>query len=263
MNKSKAATSQIVWDNSVVPYLDVQHSTNAIKAEKPVAAGIAVRAKDSGRILMLQRAMDDDDPAAGQWEFPGGCAEPTDDGTFATAAREWREETGCQLPEGDVTGSYTSPNGVYTTFIYEVPSEGVVPIFTDRDQVVNPDDPDGDHVEALAWWDVGHLVDNPAVRQEVASGLGQLHDAVGLSKTVSPAVLKMAAQLHKWGDQGNVQPLRNWYASGAGGQIDWGGPGDLTACHDIASRYMSSESAWGFCQERHIQATGKPNPRKD
>jgi len=81
------------------------------------------------------------------------------------------------------------------------------------------------------------------------------------TKGISPTVLKMAEQLHK--DGGNPTALRNWYASGAGGAINWGGPGDLTACHAIASRHMSSDQAWGFCQERHIQATGKPNPRDD
>jgi len=227
-------------------------------AKKPVAAGIAVVAADSGRLLMLQRSMhDDDDPAAGQWEFPGGRLE--DGETTADAAqREWEEETGIKLPDGKITGSHVSPNGVYQIFIYQVPSEGVVPIHTDRDQVINPDDPDGDHTEALAWWDPDHLDGNPAVRSEVKAGVNQLRDSLATGKGVSPAVLKLAEQVHK---AGNPQALRNWYSSGAGGQIDWGGPGDLTACHAIASRYMSSEQAWGFCQERHIQATGKPNPR--
>jgi 8-oxo-dGTP pyrophosphatase MutT (NUDIX family) len=144
------------------------------KSVKPIAAGIAVVAADSGRLLMLQRAMDDDsDPAAGQWEFPGGCLE--DGETTADAAqREWEEETGVKLPRGKITGSYVAPNGKYETFIYRVQSEGMIPIHTDRDQVVNPDDPDGDHVEALAWWEPEHLDGNPAVRSEVLSGLDNL-----------------------------------------------------------------------------------------
>jgi hypothetical protein len=85
-------------------------------------------------------------------------------------------------------------------------------------------------------------------------------DAPSNKSEVSPAVLKIADQLHK---AGNPQALRDWYAGGAGGAVNWGGPGDLTACHAIASRHMSSDQAWGFCQERHIQATGKPNPRDD
>jgi hypothetical protein len=36
------------------------------KSGSPVAAGLAVRAADTGRVLMLQRAFDEDDPAGGQ-----------------------------------------------------------------------------------------------------------------------------------------------------------------------------------------------------
>jgi 8-oxo-dGTP pyrophosphatase MutT (NUDIX family) len=234
-----------------------QFNKPAIKAAKPTAAGIAVVAADSGRLLMLQRATTDDDPAAGLWEFPGGRLEDGES-TLDAARREWQEETGVELPDGKMAGSYTSDNGIYQTFIYQVPSETVVPIFTERGQVVNPDDPDGDHTEALAWWDQEHLDGNPAVRPEVLGGLDELRSGISRVKTISPAVLKVAETMHK---AGNTAALRDWYASGAGGQIQWGGAGDLTACHAIASRHMSSSQAWGFCQERHIQATGKPNPR--
>lgn len=36
------------------------------------AASLAVLAEDTGRILLLQRALDPNDRAAGKWEFPGG-----------------------------------------------------------------------------------------------------------------------------------------------------------------------------------------------
>lgn len=52
-----------------------QGADPANKAARPVAAGLAVHAADTGRILMLQRAQDDTDPAAGMWEFPGGRLE--------------------------------------------------------------------------------------------------------------------------------------------------------------------------------------------
>lgn len=237
-----------------------RHPLNVTKGAKPIAAGIAVVARDTGRILMLQRATSDEDPAAGLWEFPGGRAEPEDGGPYGTAVREWQEETGCHLPDGRVLGSHDSADGVYRTYAYEVPSETDVPIFTDRDQVINPDDPDGDATEALAWWDPAHVNGNQAVRPEVLSGFHGVLSALSTTKAVGPAVLKMAEQLHKGG---NPKALRDWYASGAGGQISWGGAGDLTACHAIASRHMSSEQAWGFCQERHIQATGKPNSPKN
>ena len=139
----------------------------------PVAAGVAVRAADTGRVLMLQRANTDDDPAAGMWEFPGGCLEPGESPGMA-AIREWAEETGCRPPAGVLTGQWASSNGAYHGFVYTVPSEDAVPIHDGRDQVINPDDPDGDQTEALAWWGFDQLADNPAVRPELAADLDRV-----------------------------------------------------------------------------------------
>ena len=135
-----------------------------------VAACIAVKAADTGRILMLQRALDDDDPAAGFWEFPGGCLEAGETPAKA-AVREWQEETGMALPDGDMTGSWTSSTGRFVGFFYTVPSEENLPVFEGRDAVDNPDDPDGDHIEALAWWLPEQMVDNPAIRPELLTDL--------------------------------------------------------------------------------------------
>lgn len=135
------------------------------KASPLVAAGLVIRAEDTGRILMLQRAYEDDDPAAGLWEFPGGRLEDGED-ALSAAKREWSEETGLEVPDGDLGGGWTSYNGVYRAFVLTIPSEDGLPIFGGRD-MDNPDDPDGDHTEALAWWDPSQLRDNPAVRPEL------------------------------------------------------------------------------------------------
>lgn len=139
----------------------------SVQAGDLVAAGIAVRAADTGRILMLQRAFDEDDGAGGRWEFPGGKLEPGED-AFTAARREWEEETGVKLPDGDLSGIWNAGNGRYRGFVLTVPSEDAVDILGPRDDVDNPDDPDGDLVEALAWWDPAQLKDNPAVRDELA-----------------------------------------------------------------------------------------------
>jgi len=60
------------------------------------------------------------------------------------------------------------------------------------------------------------------------------------------------------GNEGNPQALIDWFNNGADGQIDWGNPGDFQACVDIASNHMDEDQAHGFCQERHIDATGEP-----
>lgn len=135
----------------------------------PKAAGLAVKAADTGRALMLQRGLTDDDPAAGDWEFPGGGIEPGED-PYDAARREWAEETGMPVPEnGELTGAWMSPDGVYQGHVLTVPEEFDP---TDgRDQVTNPDDPDGDQVESIAWWEPADMVDNPAIREELARDL--------------------------------------------------------------------------------------------
>ena len=158
------------------------------KAAGEVAvAGLAVQAADTGRVLMLQRALDPEDPAAGCWEFPGGHLEG-DESPLQGAWREWAEETGCIPPPGAQGATWTSPNGIYQGLVWTVPSEDCVPICGDRDQIPNPDDPDGDITEALAWWDPAQLPGNPAVRQELLDDL----DAV-LAALEATLVAKAAA----------------------------------------------------------------------
>jgi 8-oxo-dGTP pyrophosphatase MutT (NUDIX family) len=142
-----------------------------------VAAGLIVRAKDSGRVLMLQRAFEDGDPAAGSWEFPGGRLEG-DESALNAAEREWSEETGLKVPEGELTASWTSYNGVYRGFVLTIGSESDLPILGERNQVSNPDDPDGDNVEALAWWSPEQLRGNPAVREELHADMNGVLNAV-------------------------------------------------------------------------------------
>jgi 8-oxo-dGTP pyrophosphatase MutT (NUDIX family) len=142
-----------------------------------VAAGLCVRAESTGRVLMLQRAFDEADEAAGMFEFPGGHIE-TGESPLGAAKREWQEETGLLLPEGNVSGSWASPNGVYAGYVYTIADEALCPIL-DRDQVSNPDDPDGDLIESLAWWTPEHLTGNPAIRSELAADVGLVLEALG------------------------------------------------------------------------------------
>jgi len=158
-----------------------------------VAAGLCVRAADTGRVLMLQRSMDPDDPAAGYWEFPGGCLEDGEQPLDA-AWREWQEETGCLLPAGTFTGEalpgWTSTDGVYQGYVLNVDTEATIPTGT-RGQVNNPDDPDGDTVEALGWFWPQHLAGNPAIRPELAEDIPTVLAALNPS-TAEIDVMKAA-----------------------------------------------------------------------
>lgn len=134
-----------------------------------VAAGLCVQAADTGRVLMLQRALDETDPAGGKLEFPGGHLEGTET-PQDTALREWCEETGLPLPNGAITGGWESSNGVYVGFALTIPLEAAVPILDGRDLSSDPD-VDGDSIEAISWWDPNILIDNPIVRDELAADM--------------------------------------------------------------------------------------------
>jgi len=61
-------------------------------------------------------------------------------------------------------------------------------------------------------------------------------------------------EIHK---AGNAQALIDWYNNGADGGIDWGQPGDFEQCVAIAGKHIDNPE--GFCQLRHIDATGEPS----
>jgi 8-oxo-dGTP pyrophosphatase MutT (NUDIX family) len=145
-------------------------------------AGLAVHAADTRRVLMLQRAFNDQDPAGGTWEFPGGHVEPGETPAEG-AAREWSEETGLTLPDGSSPGSsWMSPDGIYQGFVLVIPEESALPIF-DRDSGTDPDDPGGDSVEAVAWWNPEQLPGCPALRPELLSQVSSV-----LAALSTPAV---------------------------------------------------------------------------
>lgn len=128
-------------------------------------AGLAVVAKDTGRVLLLQRGIDpyEFDENEGSWEFPGGHLEE-DEGVQEAATREWEEETGLDLPEGDVYGSWTS--GLYMGFVYVIEEETLLDLRNGADDSL---DPDLDILESLAWFTVDELQCFPLLREEMHS----------------------------------------------------------------------------------------------
>lgn len=157
----------------------------------PKVAGLCVRAGDTGRVLMLQRGMDPSDPARGTWEFPGGHLEGTE-APHEAAQREWEEETGRELPSGPVdpgAPQWNSSNGVYRGYVHDIAEEALVDI-GHRGNVVNPDDPDGDMAEAVAWWDPADIAGNHAVRDELSHSTHLVHQAL------DPSHVPIAASAH-------------------------------------------------------------------
>lgn len=141
--------------------LDTEKDEDRIKV-----AGLVLKAEDTGRVLLIQRALDDEDPAAGTWEFPGGHLEKDED-ALAAALREWQEETGAELPGStSVVGSWTAPNGIYRGFVAIVPGESHIPLNRPPSErrVTNPDDPQGETPEVTAWWPITALPDMSLLR---------------------------------------------------------------------------------------------------
>ena len=127
------------------------------------------------------------------WEFPGGHLEDGET-PLAAAWREWAEETGCIPPPGVQTGSWVAGDGIYRASCGPSTAEASVPVRADT-MVPNPDDPDGDQVEAVAWWDPATLAGNPAVRSELATSLGDVMTALGLGEPVEDGREGCAAPL--------------------------------------------------------------------
>lgn len=172
------------WRDFTFEHLDVDLAAQlngvgrdscAKAAGEPPIAGLALRARDTGRVLMLQRAHTDDDPAAGALEFPGGHLE--DGETSAGGAiREWEEETGLDLPDSATSvGSWDSGNGIYRGHVYEIGSESMLDL-ANRDMGANPD---GDGFEAILWLDPADLSMNPTVRRELANDAHLVTSALG------------------------------------------------------------------------------------
>lgn len=125
-----------------------------LKGQSVSAAGIAVVARDSGRVLMIQR--DNVDPskkASGRWEMPGGRRDGSE-GTWEAAVREWQEETGNKLPAGDRVTEWNSDDDSYRLFVYAIKAESDINLNPDRQamEVVDPDHPNAQTTEVMAWW---------------------------------------------------------------------------------------------------------------
>lgn len=157
-------------------------------------AGLAIVAEDTGRALMLQRAIEEGDPAKGKIEFPGGGIEQGED-PYNAACREWTEEVGQNLPEG-LKLVDTWDSGCYRGHIATVPSEADIDINTDR-EVINPDDPDGDVTEVVLWFYPDDIEGNPACRQELVDSFSDVRPKMPTVDLIKAAGALFAMSMNK------------------------------------------------------------------
>jgi 8-oxo-dGTP pyrophosphatase MutT (NUDIX family)/phage portal protein BeeE len=159
------------------------------KSEVKVA-GAAIKASDTGRVLMIQRTLDPEDPAGGAWEFPGGHLDAGEDPIDA-AVREWQEETGLDWPaDAKLSGEWS--NDHYAGLVFKIATEASIPINTG----------DGEDGETLAWFHPDHLDGFPALREELAANLpnDELAKAAARELAKFRTFTKARAKTGKWRD---------------------------------------------------------------
>lgn len=127
--------------------------------EGVTVAGIALVRRDGGTsVFLTQRAMDETDAPDVQesWEVPGGHLNPGEE-PFEAAKREFEEELGYPLPEGEVVNGWRSEDGAYQGFVYEATSGGSTADWTPTAEV-----------QAIGWFDVSEDLPSP-LRPEMAA----------------------------------------------------------------------------------------------
>lgn len=217
-------------------------------------AGLGVLAEDTGRLLLLQRAHDPEDPASGRWEFPGGSI---DDGesSLEAARREFSEETGLEAPPADPVLNWVSPDGVYQCFIVRIPAEADLALNPDTAAVVNPDDPNRDVPEVTAWYSLDDLaaMDAPPLRDEVAADphwgeIAALLDTTGEALMTETAVV--ADDEDTFGKHGGAQ-----------NQFDapMGGPAGKRAAYRDASGRAETHNNEADSSMRSAKAASNPD----
>lgn len=65
------------------------------------------------------------------------------------------------------------------------------------------------------------------------------------------------------GVRGTERLKRYWTRGKGAAKIRWGTKGDLTRCHRHLSKYLGSQRAWGYCQNRHQDIFGVSNAKRD
>jgi len=122
------------------------------------AAGLAVKAEDTGRVLLHQRPLDDDN-APGKWEFPGGHCNPDED-PFIAACREFEEETGIEVPDGGaLAAAEVAEAGAFCLFTLVIPEE--FPLNGGQQEEAG--------IGNCAWFDPADVEESEILREEAKS----------------------------------------------------------------------------------------------
>lgn len=175
-------------------------------------SGLIIKAVDSGRVLLTQRTpyAEDPDGVYGRWEFPGGGIGEGED-AFTSAVREFREETGLELPEDWVVAGHYE-NGPYLAIVVLVPHEA----WTTNAQMLSHE------VMGVGWFTVDQIEDTDLGREELGkTDWDLIKEAARPSFAPRPLVVA-SPHVHPRGEAGRRvgADLRGTGASGGLGRAE-------------------------------------------
>jgi 8-oxo-dGTP pyrophosphatase MutT (NUDIX family) len=242
---------------------DLSGDTPGPVSEQPVAAGVALCATDTGRTLFIQRALINGDPAGGLWEVPGGTLDPGEV-PWEAAQREFGEEVGQPLPDGELCGTWLSPDGVYQGFCYVIDQEASLDT-SQPPSVDNPDNPGGsNYTESVAWMDPAHMDRGPRLlRAEMRTGtpwaMLKAPPAGGGGNAQMASAKAIVVPIHLELDQESEELLA---AAGHPGMVKlstgWAYPiTDVASLHDAQSAFGRSKPQDREKLRAHIAAKAK------
>jgi ADP-ribose pyrophosphatase YjhB (NUDIX family) len=154
-------------------------------------------------------------------EFPGGRLD-SDESAWAGALREWQEETGNELPEGEIVATWDNDHGPYRLFVYVIATENEIHLNPDKDdmEVVDPDHPHASQPEVAAWYYPKDLATaKKMVRKELRKfDWSVLTDAVDGKERPKMMYLDL---LKGFGDPGSTQDreANGQFGTGQGDQV--------------------------------------------
>lgn len=189
-------------------------------------AGVVIKSADSGRVLMTQRTPfhGDDEETYGKWEFPGGSIDEGEH-PLQGALREFREETGLELPDGwHVEDCYRGANPQYVGIVIVVPNEA----WTTDAELLDLE------TMGIGWFDEDQITDTDLARPEMAE---TDWETVREAKTASGGKLYHLADVVDFRLDPNFHPENNTTLGG-----DWHEPGIFVA-PDV-ERWVNGYGYW-------------------
>jgi 8-oxo-dGTP diphosphatase len=108
----------------------------------PKVATALLASDPMGRLLMIRRGIS---PGLGGWAFPGGYVDDEED-PVAGAARECREETGCEAQVDELTGAF-----------HVITEDGGLVVLAYRGRVTGGEPRPTDEAPELGWFDPQRL----------------------------------------------------------------------------------------------------------